>query len=216
MAINNNGPGGMFNGRLGNIVYYTLNGRQVSRTIGKRLNKPTDNQIKARATTKMCSELLNHFRSMFDVGFSIEAQGTDLNSFNIAVKVNRKLMFGGDYSNYSINYSKLIFSRGVLNPGENLELSNTNDTITFKWKTDDKMQWPESADQVMMLAYFPGQNKVVHKIHGNVRKAGSDQLHLPPSLRGVYAETYIAFVSADRKAVSNSTYTGSINPLNSQ
>ncbi|WP_316788689.1 hypothetical protein [Pedobacter frigoris] len=41
MAIANNGPHGSHRGRIGNIVYYMLNGQPVSREIGITDKPPT-------------------------------------------------------------------------------------------------------------------------------------------------------------------------------
>ena len=132
----------------------------------------------------------------------------------MAVEINKHKMFKGEYPNFEIDFPQLELSRGILKPGENLQVTANNDAITFSWMADPIMQWPESTDQVMMLAYFPLQNRTVCKIGGNTRTTGSDQLVLPPTLVGQFAETFFAFVSADRKQVSDSTYTGSINSQN--
>ena len=73
------------------------------------------------------------------------------------------------------------------------------------------MSWPEVAEQVMMLAYFPDQDRTEYVLFGNDRISGTAELELPPSLQGKYMETYLSFIAADRKQVANSVYTGSFN-----
>ena len=48
MAILRNGIIGHANGKMGNIVFYTLNGKLVARTIGKISVNPTVLQLQCR------------------------------------------------------------------------------------------------------------------------------------------------------------------------
>ncbi|MEJ7557426.1 MAG: DUF6266 family protein [Pedobacter sp.] len=208
MGILKHGPNGHLSGRVGKIVYYNLNGQNVSREIGVKTKDWSSAQIGVRSKTSVSSKLFTHFKPFFNVGFSIVTKDTTMNPFNMMVKINRPKMWTGD--DLIVDYSKLELSRGVLQPGENLQASATNQTIDFAWEAKDKMPWPESTDLAMMIAYFPEKERVVVKIGGNARNSGGDQLQLPPSLKGLHAETYIGFVAADRKQVSDSTYLGSL------
>ncbi|MHA4896089.1 DUF6266 family protein [Pedobacter sp. PWIIR3] len=211
MGILTNGPHGAITGRVDNLVYYVLNGKNVVRKIGKSYKEPTLPQLRAREITKLSSEFFSRMLDFINVGFGITALGTDKNAFNLAVKENRPQMFKGEYPNLEIDYSRLVVSSGFLKPGEELSSSASAEGISFNWKTDPKMPWAESTDQVMLLAYFPEQDKVVYKLFGNSRIVGNDSLALKPSLLGKYAETYVCFISADRKQISDSIYTGSVN-----
>lgn len=211
MGILTNGPHGAVTGRVDNLVYYVLNGKNVVRKIGKCSKQPTLPQLRTREITKQSSELFQRMLDFLNVGFGIAALGTDKNAFNLAIQANKSKMFKGTYPNLEIDYSQLIVSSGFLKPGEELSSSASEEGISFNWKTDPKMAWAESTDQAMLLAYFPGQKKVVYKLFGNSRIVGNDSLVLPPSLLGRYAETYVCYISADRKQISDSLYTGSVN-----
>ncbi len=211
MGILTNGPHGAITGRVDNLVYYVLNGKNVVRKIGKTYKEPTLPQLRAREITKRSSEFFSRMLDFVNVGFGITALGTDKNAFNLAIKENRSKMFKGEYPNLEIDYSQLVLSNGFLKPGEELSSSASEEGISFNWKTDPKMPWAESTDQVMLLAYFPDQDKVVYKLFGNSRIVGNDVLAWKPSLLGKYAETYVCFISADRKQISDSIYTGSVN-----
>ncbi|MGY4384073.1 hypothetical protein ACVWYN_001099 [Pedobacter sp. UYP24] len=211
MGIAINGLHGEVTGRVDNLVYYVLNGKNVVRKVGKSYKPASTAQLSARMLTKLSSQFFSKLQDYINVGFGIEALGTDKNAFNLAIQENKKSMLKGVYPDFTIDYPKLVFSRGVLKTSEGLKAIATVEGISFTWDTDPKMPWAESTDQVMMIAYFPTENKAVHKLFGNNRITGEDQLVLSPSLRGKYAETYIGFISADRKQISDSSYTGSIN-----
>lgn len=211
MAIANNGPGGDHRGRLGNVVYYKLNGQQVSREIGRTTKPPTEKQLASRLATKMCSGFLESVKEFINVGFGLEAQGTTSNAFNVAVKYNRKQIVAGVYPNLSIDYKKVVLSAGKLKQAENWQVTEIPEGLRYSWNTDPQMAWPEATDQVMMLAYFPEKEKVFYTLFGSSRLSGSDVLEIPSSLQGTYMETYMSFVAADRKQVGDSVYTGSFN-----
>lgn len=204
-----NGLHGIFTGRIGNMVYYVLDGENVCREIGENLNPPTEKQLKARAEVKMIGKFLSALNAFIDVGFSTEPAKAGYNPYNFAMKYNRNSIIKGTYSNLEIAYDKVLLSKGFLKPAKNLVAARTVDSIKFSWDTDPKMAWPESTDQVMMLAYFVESKKIVYNLFGNSRLSGSDELQIPESMAGEQMETYVSFISADRKGVADSIYTGS-------
>ncbi|RZK80969.1 MAG: hypothetical protein EOO92_06270 [Pedobacter sp.] len=214
MGILKNGPNGEVTGRLGNLVHYNLNGQNIVRRIGKSSKPPTLPQLSARMANKISGKILKSLKQFIQAGLELEAIGTNKNAFNIAVEINRNKMIKGVYPDLEIDYPKLELSRGILKPGSDLQASLTDEAIVFTWAADPKMEWKEASDLVMMLAYFPEQDRTLCKIGGNARSTGTDQLLLPPSLKNKYAELYIAFAAADRKQVSDSTYLGSLNLIN--
>jgi len=211
MAILPNGPNGPQIGRIKNILYYVLNGQLVSRSIGIMSKAWTVPQLSVRLKTSISSKLLKGLQPFFNVGFSIEIIGSTHNAFNKAVQINSHKMITGVYPNFHVDFSTIELSRGILKKGENLHAAATDEQIAFTWTADPKMAWPESTDLAMMIAYFPQAERSVVKIGGNARSIGADALTLPPSLKWLHAETYMAFVAADRKQVSDSTYLGSLN-----
>ncbi|ACU04563.1 DUF6266 family protein [Pedobacter heparinus] len=212
MAIAENGPGGNHKGKLGNVVYYMLNGKNVSRLIGKTTKPPTLLQLESRLATKMCSAVLSRLKGFINTGFSVAAIKTKDNAFNEATKANKKNIIKGIYPDLEIAYDRLQVSTGPLMPAQNWLVTPTEIGLQYSWDTDPEMPWPEATDQVMMLAYFPTEEKVYFNLFGNSRLSGSDVLEIPPSMQGKYMETYISFIAANRKQLADSTYTGYFNP----
>lgn len=211
MAVAENGPGGSHRGRLGNVVYYELNGKNVSRIIGETSKEPTDKQLNTRLATKLSSQLLKRLKEVINVGFGVIGRDAKDNAFNQAVKFNKKGMIKGSYPDLEIAYDAIQISKGPLKGAENWQVTPVADGLQFSWATDPLMPWPEVTDQVMTLAYFPLKEKVVFNLFGNTRASGSDVLEIVPSLQGEYMETYMSFISADRSQVADSTYTGNFN-----
>lgn len=211
MAIAENGPGGNHRGKIGNVVYYMLNGKNVSRGIGVTLKPPTELQLKSRMETKLSSGLLHRLLDFLNTGFGAEALTAKDNAFNQAVKYNKKNMIKGSYPHLELAYDQLLVSKGLLKPAQNCRVEQGDAGLQYSWDTDPEMPWPETTDQVMMLAYFPRQERVFYMLFGNSRLSGTDVLEIPPSLQGEYMETYVSFIAANRKQLSDSIYTGNFN-----
>jgi hypothetical protein len=210
MAIAQNGPGGHHNGKLGKLVYYTLNGIPVAREIGVS-NKPfTPAQLQHQLLIKIRSELFSTLLDFINVGFSVEGGLINQNGFNTAIKNNLRVV-KGTFPKMEIAFDQIMVSKGSLKPVENWKVTPTRAGLEYTWDKDPQMAWPDSTDQVMLLAYFPKQEKAFHTLFGNTRSSGSDVLEIPLSLQGERMETYMAFISADRKRMSDSIYTGSFN-----
>jgi len=213
MATNLQGPLGEHNGRLGPIVYYKLNGRWVSRTIGRNKNERTPDQRQQQELIKICGQFLKHFKEIINVGFSIEALGTDKNQFNLAMKNNTENLVKGRYPNMWIAYDQLVLSKGRLKTPVNPRVVKNPEGLEFTWDTDRKMAWPDANDQAILVAYFPKTKQMINSMFGNSRVTGLEVLEIPETMREEHMETYLFFVSADRKRVSGSSYTGSINKI---
>lgn len=209
MAISSNGPGGQHRGRIGNTVYYMLNGQNVSRVIGKYVDPDTEKQRETRLKTKMSGELFQHLNEFIKPGFSVAARGTTKNAFNLAVAFNKRNMFKGTYPKIEIEYELLLLSMGNLTTAQKPQVKQEDAGLLFSWHTEERMEYPMSSDRAMVLAYFPAKQKTYLSLFMTDRAAGSVLLPIPASLKNEYMETYISFSSADREQISNSTYTGS-------
>lgn len=210
MAIAANGPGGHHRGRVGNIVYYTLNNIPVAREIGKSTKPFTDAQLQQQLVTKIRSELFKTVTDFINVGFSIEGGLINQNGFNTAIMNNLQIV-KGTFPKLAVIFDEVMLSKGPLKPAENWKVTPTVAGLEYTWDTDPQMAWPDATDQVMLLAYFPKQKKAYHTMFGNTRSSGSDVLEIPLSLQGEPMETYMSFISADRKRLSDSIYTGNFN-----
>lgn len=211
MGIAENGPFGTHRGKIGKLVYYELNGKMVVREAGVSTKPPTGQQLKAQMQTQLSSQFFSTILPFINVSFSAVAAKERLNAHNLAMKQKRSTILKGDYPDVELVFDKIQVSSGELMPAVDPEVIQLPERLQFNWHTDPQMKWAESTDQVMLLAYFPEEKEMVYKLLGNNRLSGEDLLDIPEGLRGKYMETYIAFSSADRKAQSDSIYTGSFN-----
>jgi len=198
-------------GRMGNTVTYLLNGQIVRRTIGKSTKKATIPQLSVRQRTKIITQFLKPVNLYINAGFEFEARLVQKkNAHNIATSYNWLHAFTGIYPDQKIDFSKILVSKGKMPVIHNIEVSVADSRIEFRWDKTCLTEKMKGSDRVMLLAYFPAENHAEFLIGGAERLEGVEYLTIPDYKKGAYMETYVSFVSADYKSISNSVYTGQV------
>jgi len=211
MAFAPNGLGGPIYGRLGNNVYYLLNGEAVVRKIGRRTSPRTPKEIKSSNRQSLLVKFFNPMKAFIRKGFGTAAEHTKHNYHNIAMSYNSLNAIAMDTDQPRILYDKVVLSQGALIEPTNPDAVINGDDIFITWDYDESLQWNFSEDRVMMLIHFPEKGTSVFKMTGAERAQGYDTLHLLPGMTTEKMHIYVAFCSSYSEEVSNSVYIGEIN-----
>ena len=208
MATANNSSFDGFIGRLGNTVTYLRCGKPTRRTIGISTKAPTEDQLKYRTQTQLTNDFIAPVKEFYKIGFKLEAQLAKKTPRDLINSYTRLNIIKGEYPNQEIDFTKALFSKGKMpeTPGTKAEL--IEDGLEFTWDTKLIQGKFRSDDQVMLLVYFPELNTAEYTINGGVRAKGSAQFRLLKNEEPTLMETYISFISADHKKISDSVYTG--------
>lgn len=198
-------------GKIGNLVYYKLNGQWVVRTIGVRKKPFTPAEIANQEKYRIVNTLLTDIGEIYQVGFERAAKGTVKNAHNLAFKKNLKAV-EGVYPNQYINFSKVAISKGKMPIVENAEVIYRDGHLDFTWNTEWSVEKKELYDdQVMLMAYYPSDGKIFYEKAGAKRIEGKESLALSEYPRkDTIVHVYLSFISNDRKRISNSKYMGAI------
>lgn len=203
------GPFGHYEGRMGNMVFYMLNGKLVGRTIGV-VNHFTKKQEEVRMRTDVLSPFLKRMKEMIRIGFKNTPKPQDWNFFNMASSVNNPGAVKGEYPNLELNYAKVILSKGAIPPPRNPAVTLNGKYLEFRWEPDIAAEGAATRDQIMVIAFFPATKKTVFITSGARRTEGFERLKLPNFRKDTVIETYMAFNADDRTDVSDSVYTGQL------
>jgi hypothetical protein len=76
MGSLNNGPFSSFNGKIGNLVSYTLRGKNVVRTIGALTKPPTPAQLNNQMRMAVVNDFLKPITGFINSGFEFAVAGT--------------------------------------------------------------------------------------------------------------------------------------------
>lgn len=199
---------GNFYGKLGNLVSYKLKGRTVVRHIGKSTKAPSLAQLAIRQKMAIVIRFLRPALAFVNAGFEFEVTGTAKNPHNEAVSVNVKSALQGTYPHISLDYSKVLLSKGLLAPAILPAVSLTGTLLRFTWAVDADMDWGIKNDRTMLLVYCPDLHQTVYLLSGARRSAGQDEIELPLGYIGKQLHCYIAFKSSNGKRVSDSVWVG--------
>jgi hypothetical protein len=213
MAIITSGPFLGFVGTVNGITYYT---DKYGRTIAKRKNGPrkvpaSKKQVAVMNDTIIIAEFMQPLRLFVPIGYGLEAAATQQNPYNAMVPGLRKKALTGIDADRKIDYSKVLMTKGKMTAALNASVQNVAKGFRFQWDTTEMDSSTHWSDQVILLAYFPALSEVRFLGAGSERHAGEAQLDLIGTKKGFLAEVYIAFVSSNRKSISDSTYLGQLN-----
>ncbi|AOM78114.1 DUF6266 family protein [Pedobacter steynii] len=210
MATSKTGLYGHPNGKIGNIVFYVLNGQNVSRTIGDP-GKPSRNQLANRQSMSVTMAFLKPMNDFINASFGLEAAGTVRNAFNLATSYNKKEAIQGEYPNLSVNYSKVILSRGSLPVAKDIKIDKTGAGILISWDPDCSDRSVSHDDRVMIMLYHPLRKKASSFLNAARREEGSRLLKITEEWMNEPIEAYLCFKTADEKQISDSIYIGNLN-----
>ncbi|WP_442589895.1 DUF6266 family protein [Pedobacter sp. AW31-3R] len=209
MAVIRSGPLLDLSGTIDGWTYSPQpNGTTVVKRKNKKRSKPaTPGQQANENDTGLFAKFMAPINGFVSVGYELEAKKLGLNPYNAMVKCMRKNAFKGEYPDRSIDFSKILVSKGTL-PIPVAKASITDAGLAFSWDTTEIPHATHHSDQVMLLAYFPKSKDAVYVTGGAARHVGKDLLNLRGIKKGEDAEVYISFLTDDRKNISNSVYLG--------
>lgn len=211
MATYRNGFLGNYKGKLGNLIFYEVKGRQVVRSVGKSKVPPTAAQLQNRNEMEAVVSFLRPLKELISIGFHLKAKGTSCTPYNMAVSYNKLHAVKGAYPNASIDYERVLVTEGKMEAAIEPVVEPAREGLSFSWVCPADLAWQRPNDQVILLAYFPKLERAEYLLYGPSRLSGEAQLALPPDLLNAHMVVYISFISQDRKQIANSTYLGSFN-----
>lgn len=210
MAIFKKGLNDGFIGRIGNTVTYLRYGKLVKRTIGLRTDEPTVPVLRSRQVTALTTALLKPVKSFIAVGFELKGKLELKSYYTVATSYNRLNAISGIYPEQRIDFTKVLFSHGKMPVTPNVSVHRVEKGLIFNWDASFTAEGVNGNDQVMLMAYSPGSSGTVFQLNAGRRSEGEASLSIRKRRKPLLLETYISFISENRKRVSNSIYTGQI------
>jgi len=200
-------------GRTGNNVGRVVKGKNVIAMRPSPSSKPaTQAMLDQRFKFGLITSWLRRLGAVIDVGF--KDYDAEMSSRNAAISYNLLNAVIGVSPNFTIDYEKVVYSRGKLDVANNpLVAVTTAAKLDYSWAAPTGDTNALGTDKVTFVVYNEAKNKFV-TLKGVVqRSALAYVLQLPPDWSGDEVQTYISFVSADGKLVSDSVYLAPVTVL---
>nr|WP_121271201.1 DUF6266 family protein [Pedobacter schmidteae] len=211
MAISKDGPLGLYSGKIGPLYGYIINGKQAMRAARRKSNIPrSPKQLAYQERLTVLTHFFSRITTYIGIGFALTAKKRQINCNNAAKSYNLKHGITGEYPGQTINYPLIRLTEGELSVAKDATVQSTDDGLKFSWSYDVSDREGNRDDKTMLMAYFPEKMIVKELISGTEREQLQEILKIDNSFKGLEAETYISFITDDRKAISNSVYTGKI------
>ncbi|MEJ6981333.1 DUF6266 family protein [Pedobacter sp. P351] len=210
MARLTNGPLGQLSGKVGGVVVCKWKDVEYIRSLPKikKNRKPSPAQLAARARFNFLNTWLKSFAPLVSLGFK-DYSGR-MTGMQAAFSCNSKAV-KGVYPDFELDFPSIMISYGDLPGASGAKVIAANDCILeFSWDTKSQAKANDD-DQVMLLAYIPEKKNAFWICSGANRYKGNETLKV--NFQGTTAETYMAFISNDRKKISNSQYLGQVTVL---
>jgi len=201
---------GGFSGKVGNVIGGNWKGIDYMRVRPASVSNPqTEGQVDQRSKFSTVLGFLQPLRGFLKVGF--RGYAIKMTEFNSAMSYNVKNAVIGVYPDYVIDFESALISRGgltgALNPTVN---SPAVGQVQFNWVDNSIDGNARPTDRAMVLVYNPARNEAVYVTDGSARSIGNHTLTVPDQYSGDTVYAFIAFISEDRKEVSNSKYVGEL------
>jgi hypothetical protein len=204
---------GGFSGKVGTAVGSTWKGLNVLRSNppSKRRGQPSELQLERQAKFSLMTNFLTPLTDLLNQTYSKSAAAR-MSGFNKAFSVNSEAITGV-FPAFAVDFPKVLLSKGSLPNGTSPAAASTAaGKLTFTWIDNSGINSALSSDLAFVAAYNEELQHwtFIQKAAG--RNAGTFTLDVTP-FSGKPVQTYIGFMSADRKKVASSWYTGMVNIL---
>jgi hypothetical protein len=204
---------GGFNGKVGTVVGSNWKQTAYMRSLASSVKNPrTPAQLKHRAKFKMTMEYLQPLAPLIRIGWKHFAKKNQ-SVFNVAFNYFFKNVMGPYWVwELEADPRKILISRGTLTPAEQTSITIGHNpgvtSFTVFWR-DNSDVGDASKDDIALIAIVNRHKRksiISFNEFTRFRTIGSGRFTIPKDWVGDQVYTYLGFVSADGKRVSNSVY----------
>ena len=217
MATFNQGIHGKFSGKVGNVIGSTWKGRGVMRIRPSSVSNPkTARQQQQRGKFGLIVRFIQAHNPLVKSGFKPWASG--MTAYNAAVSYNLANAIVGEIPNLSIDFEKVLISRGDLPPvGSLTALAPAPGLLLIEWTGSTLLKGAHPDDKLMVSVYSEADNVSLAYDSVAVRSAGSAELVIPTEWAGKTAQVLVFLIAADaygaveaKSQVSNTAWAGAV------
>jgi hypothetical protein len=212
MGTHKQGILGSFSGKVGTVVGSTWRGQWVMRGLTTKKRGNSDpSQLQQQAKFGLMIKFLRPLGSLLSQTYDITP--AEMTGINKALSDNIKVAITGVYPAFTVDYSKLSLSKGILPNAESPAAASTvAGKITFTWTDNSGTGDALTTDMAFVAVYNDTLNRWIFKQNIAARNAGTYTLDVT-AFSGKPVQTYFGFISADGSSVSDSLFTGQVNAL---
>ena len=194
---------GGFSGRVGTVVGSNWKTVHYMRALAVSVNNPrTDKQQHQRTKFSMTVAFLKAINPYIRIGYKDYTHRQT--SFNAAMSYIIRNAVKGSGLDLSIDYARVLVSRGSLMPVFNAASTVQNNKVTFTWTDNSGMGDARETDVAMPLVYNKDKGEAVYLTSAGTRASATVDLTLPTNWAGDALAIYLGFSDQNGERVANS------------
>lgn len=199
---------GGFSGTIGTVIGGSWKGIEYMRSKpNKKPGGTSPKQLVQQAKFAEVVEFESTMTGLLETSFKDFA--VKMSGYNNAVSYNLKNAITGSYPNFQVDYSMVLVSRGDLPNATAPAATVTGGIVYFTWTDNSGVASAQPDDAAILVVYCAALKTTIYTLNGGVRSAGAANIDVS-TFAGNTVETWLGFISADGKKVSNSFYTGEL------
>jgi len=203
---------GGFSGKVGSVVGSSWKGISYMRGKANSIKNPrTLQQMMHRNKFAAALSVLQPITAFLRVGFRRYAHRKS--EFNAAMSYTVKNAIQGTYPDYTIDFSKLLVSRGTLTGANNATATPAAGKIKLAWEDNSGIGEAQPTDKALVVAINPTKSEAAYITEGAPRSAKTEDLMVSPYWSGDDVEVYLGFISENGKDVATSFYCGTVSVI---
>ena len=197
---------GSFSGKVGTVIGSSWNGIHYMRSLPRPSSKaPTEAQMLVRARFALASGFVTPIRSLFNATYKSAVGQTGVNAATAQI-ISQGIT--GTSLPVTLNYSQILISKGNLTgPSNGAAIAGTG-SVAVSWENNSNSGNAKATDLAVTLVYNPVKLQYIYNLAGDARSTGTQNIALPTNFGGDTVQVWLAFISADGKAVSTSVFAG--------
>ena len=198
---------GGFSGKVGTVIGASWKGTAYMRGQATHVKNPrTAAQIAQRTKMEFARNYLQQAQEFLNVGLKDVAKHQSPLNYAVSQMVRNAIL--GDYPDYAPDYTKLVWSHGLLTPPVVETVYANYDALDFLWQ-DNSGQGNAKADNISMVVVCNAEKQEIkYFMNGYIRSTKSTHCELTESWVDDHVHIYITMRSSDGKLISNSHYCG--------
>ncbi|MCD8183759.1 MAG: DUF6266 family protein [Bacteroides sp.] len=196
---------GGFSGRVGTVVGSSWKTVHYMRALATSISNPrTEKQQSQRTKFALSLGFLKAITPFIRVGYKTMAQRQT--EFNAAMSYIIKNAVSGSGLDLSVDYAKVLVSRGTLMPPFNASVEKSNGKLVFKWTDNTETGDAKATDVAMPLVYNKDKREAQYDTAAATRAEATAELLLPDNWADDGLEVYLEFASQNGNSVANSLH----------
>lgn len=196
-----------FTAKLGDVTYYYIKGKPcVRRLPACKTGNASPDQTAIQAKFAMASKFVRCLSPLLAITIPEKKGMTKTNMVTSHILNNAML---GTYPDLRIDYNSIFISKGSLSNVYEATINYQSRNVVFTWSYDieDHCGDAKADDKAILVIYCESLNECIYSVNHINRSAGTASFPVLKFL-GHKVQTWIGFISASGKRISNSTYTG--------